>query len=267
MTLELLVLNKDWLFGLNQDGIRFEGLSKLINKAYYKARYKFDVITTPRIKNPKCFLDDLQISEKDDICLFIMLGKEEIFAELHQRDNYRRNFNSPTTNLIDSFNCDIPDKYYGLLSLENNPDITIKVANPDYVVDDQVLNRTLGTVGIKRYHGKPHLKANELQLTSFTSFMRNAGPRILDIVIERYLLQHNNNFICTTTEKIILQAEVVREHKLVEYYTSKCGFKESHDILVKVNENGYLLDNPFKESMQATRDFHVTYIFREILSR
>lgn len=270
MAFKLLVLKNDWFFKPNSGYPDFEKLTKLINKAYSKARYKFDIITTQRIKDPTTFLEDFSIDNDKRFCFFILLGSESIFDKIRLEDNFERDFSIPNRNLEESYACDIPEKYYDLLGFDNTSEIEIEEVDCNYVLDDNSLKRVLGTAGLKDC-SKEEREVNdtsELALTCFTSFMRNTAPQILDTVIYKYLLEprymSSHRLLNTATMKVMLYAEVIREHKLVEYYSSKCGFEFSSEILIEVDDNGKLKNNPFEDNILATRNFHVSFIHREI---
>lgn len=270
MAFKLLVLKNDWFFKPNSEFPDFEKLTKLINKAYSKARYKFDIITTQRIKDPTTFLEDFSIDNNKRFCFFILLGSESLFDKIRLEDNFERDFSIPNRNLEESYACDIPEKYYDLLGFDNTSEIEIEEVDCNYVLDDTVLKRVLGTAGLKdcsKEEGEVN-DTSELALTCFTSFMRNTAPQILDTVIYKYLLEPrymtSHQLLNTATMKVMLHAEVIREHKLVEYYSSKCGFEFSSEILIEVDDNGKLKNNPFEDNILATGNFHVSFIHREI---
>lgn len=270
MTFKLLVLKNDWFFKPNSGYPDFEKLTKLINKAYSKARYKFDIITTQRIKDPTTFLEDFSIDNNKRFCFFILLGSESLFDKIRLEDNFERDFSIPNRNLEESYACDIPEKYYDLLGFDNTSEIEIEEVDCNYVLDDNSLKRVLGTAGLKDC-SKEEREVNdtsELALTCFTSFMRNTAPQILDTVIYKYLLEprymSSHRLLNTATMKVMLYADVIREHKLVEYYSSKCGFEFSSEILIEVDDNGKLKNNPFEDNILATGNFHVSFIHREI---
>lgn len=270
MSFKLLVLRNDWFFKPYSEFPDFEKLTKLINKSYSKARYKFDIIRTQRIKDPNTFLEDFSIDNNKRFCFFILLGPESLFDKIRLEDNYDRDFNIPNRNLEESYACDIPEKYYDLFRFDNTSELEIEEVGTDYVLDDRTLKRVLGTAGLKSCNKEePNAcETSELLLTCFTSFMRNTAPQILDAMINKYLLESSymssHGLLNTTTKKVILYAEVIREHKLVEYYSSKCGFEFSSEILIEVDDKGRLKNNPFEDNILATKNFHVSFIHREI---
>lgn len=270
MAFKLLVLKNEWLFKPNSRLSDFEKLTKLVNKAYSKARFKFDIITTQRIKDPTTFLEDFSIDDDRRVCFFILLGSENLFNKIFLEDNFDRDFSIPNRSLEESYSCDIPEKYYDLLGFDSNSEIEIEEVDCNYILDDNVLKRVLGTAGLKACSTEETWvnDTSKLTLTCFTSFMRNTAPQILDTVLYKYLLEprymSSHQLLNTTTKKVILNAEVIREHKLVEYYSSKCGFEFSSEILVEVDDNGKLKNNPFEDNILATGNFHVSFIHREI---
>lgn len=270
MSFELLVIRDSWFLN-RSDKSDFDALTKVINKAYSKARYKFDIIKTPRIKDPTTFVEDFAINDKNRFHLFVLLGPEEGFDQLHQKDSYERNFDIPNRNLNESYACDIPGEYHDLLEFNSQSDLEINEIDHDFVLDDKILKRVLGTMGLKIHNSRDakDVGTNELLLTCFTSFMRNTAPVLLDTVIYRYLLKEkymaSHKLLKDPTKKVILHADVVKEHKLVEYYSAKCGFVFSREILIEVNEEGHLKDNPFEDNILATKNFHISFIHKEIV--
>lgn len=270
MSFKLLVLRNDWFFKPYYNLPDFENLTKLINKAYSKARYKFDIIRTQRVKDPTTLLEDFAIDNNKRFCFFILLGPEDLFDKIRLEDNYDRDFNTPNRNLEESYACDIPEKYYNLFRFDNTSELQIEEVSPKYVLDDRTLKRVLGTAGLKSCtKEEPKIcETSKLALTCFTSFMRNTAPQILDAVIEKYLLEPrympSHCLLSATTKKVILYADVIREHKLVEYYSSKCGFEFSSEILIEVDNEGRLKNNPFEDNILATKNFHVSFIHRKI---
>lgn len=250
--MELVILPKDWFF--QGDNSRFAPLQKLINKSYDKARYKFDIIRSSRIKTPTSLLTDLCVTKDDEINLFMFLGPVEKFKEEFIRDF------SASKNLQEAFSCDIPESLLKEFEFDET-DLKISIADPEFVIDDSILSRILGTVGLRSYHEeKISDSIKELELTAFTSFMRITGPKLLDIVISRFLVERYSLY-----HKILLHADVIREHRLVEYYSQKCGFKQEskEDVLIEAAEtfagNGYL-----EKGIVASQDFHIAFISREI---
>ena len=67
-------------------------------------------------------------------------------------------------------------------------------------------------------------------------------------------------------QTIIIHADVIKEHGLVEYYTKKCSFTKSsqEDILIKV-DNGQKVDNGVLEKgILASKNFHLSFLERII---
>lgn len=255
--MELIILPKCWFF--EGSPTKFAPLQKLINKSYDKPRYKYDIIKSSRIKTPTSLLSDLCVTNDDEISIFMLLGPEDKFEK--SSSSFVRDF-AASLNLQDSFNCDIPQHLLDDFDFDESSELTVSIAEPDFQLDNKVLARILGTIGIRSYHSKeksePTIK--ELELTAFTSFMRNLGPKLLDLVVNKYLLDSYSQY-----DKILLHADVIREHNLVEYYSQKCGFKQEDrdDVLIETQDN--FAGNGFLEKgVVSSQDFHIAFICKEI---
>ena len=255
--MELIILPRCWFF--EGSPTKFAPLQKLINKSYDKNRYKYDIIKSLRIKTPTSLLSDLCFTNDDEISIFMLLGPQDKFEKCSS--SFVRDF-AESSNLQDSFNCDIPQHLLDEFDFDESSELTVSIANPEFQLDNKDLARILGTVGIRSYHSKektePTIK--ELELTAFTSFMRNLGPKLLDLVVNKYLLDLYSQY-----DTILLHADVIREHNLVEYYSQKCGFNQEdrEDVLIK--SLGNFTGNEFLEKgIVSSKDFHIAFICKEI---
>lgn len=267
MCFELIVLKKEWFLYHESSSDSLKYLTGLMNKGYDKARIKYGVIKSYRVKNTGSFLDDFQIRDTEDFALLLLLGPEEIFRDLKDKDNFSRDFLRTSQDLGDMYNCDIPDKYSKLFNVNLN-DLKVNVVNPDYEVDESVVGRVLNTAGLKKYSQNGKF-TEELELTAFTSFSRGSGPKMLNLIID-ILRNRNTNPIFTElptqNAKIKLHAEVITQHNLVDYYTRKCDFEisDKETVLVRVTPDGRLEDCPFEDNIMASRDFTITFLHRDI---
>ncbi|KAK6463252.1 hypothetical protein DFJ63DRAFT_111424 [Scheffersomyces coipomensis] len=276
MTFELLALRKDWFYHHEEQELRFAGLMKIINKAYDKARFKYGIIETTRIKYPNAIPADLQLSTVDGFALFILLGPEKAFQELKEKHNYTRDFSTVSSNLEQSFNCDIPEQYLSSFDLNNLNDVKITIVDNDFELDDKTTNRVLGSAGFRIYaHGNKDDSILDLELTAFTSYMRKLGPKILNLIIDKCLLNEKLLSKLYPTlgpleqyNKIIIHADVIKEHGLVQYYVNNCTFQQADkkDIFYEVSEDKKVKsEGTLEEGILATRSFTISFIYREIL--
>ncbi|KAK6198852.1 uncharacterized protein RJT21DRAFT_51655 [Scheffersomyces amazonensis] len=275
MTFELLILKKEWFYHHRDDQYRFEGIKKLVNKSYDKSRFKFGIIQTQRIKSSQTIPEDLALQDVDDFNLFILLGSNEVFKKLSYEDGYIRDFSQDATNLEQSYDCDIPEKYYTLFDLSKIDDLKITIVDNDFNLDLNIISRSLGSAGFRTYkHTTLKDEDIELELTAFTSFMRKAGPKILNLVLDKCILNSKYFSLLFPTlpplnhyKKLILHADVIKEHKLVEYYVSACSFVPSpkDDILLEIADDNMVMAGPLECGIYATQNFHISFIHREIL--
>lgn len=260
MAYELVVLPREWVFGAHGG---FQSLAKIINKGYSKPIHKYNVILSPRIREPETFVADFTPKKYVSLHIVLLLGPETVFSQL-EADGYVRDFDRPNDSLEAAFSCDIPEKYRGLFNLNENVPVKVTEASSDYVLTPDVLYRVLATAGVKAFAedlGVPHVRPFEL--STFTSYMRGSGPVVLELLI-KHVFTNKNIYDLLAAEKVVLYADVIKEHQLVEYYVSKCGFKmtEREDVKVLLNPEGGLKDST--SSFRATRDFHLALLAREI---
>ncbi|KAK6456196.1 uncharacterized protein RJT20DRAFT_128021 [Scheffersomyces xylosifermentans] len=280
MSYELIILPKEWFFSKENVAERFEGLTNLINKSYDKSRFKFGIIESRRIRAPTALLDDLLLTDAHDINFYILLGPKSTFDILKKKGESIRDFSSEPTNLSECYDCDIPDSQVPLFPLENISDnVTVSIASKDFVLETHFLDRVLATIGIRSYHhftekNPEKAEVKDLELTAFTSYMRKTGPKFLDLVIKRCLLEEKYFSLFSDRplshySSIILHADCIKEHRLVEYYTKNCSFEpeDQEDIRIKVGQGGSGSLGTFDLGISATRDFHVSFIKREIAVR
>lgn len=231
-----------------------------INKSYAKTRYKFNIINSNRIKSPSSYLNDIQLDDYKDYVSLVLLGPKGVCAQLNRR------FDQEATNLEEAFNCDIPEDYLDELKFDKNAKVKITRVSNDYNLKTD-LYRVLGSCGLLL----EDILTNSLkfELSLFTSFMRGLGSKLLDFVIDNYLktlmitdffhLEMDNEKLT----KITLDAVVIRDHNLVDYYVNKCGFKQSDrpDLTLNPSANDM---GPFEMDLKSHKPFNVAFIYRDI---
>lgn len=257
---EVLTLTKEWLINVANAQSR-ENITKLINKAYSQVHFKFEYISSPRIKNGDLLINDLEIESSKEFILYVLLGPEDLFTKW-KLSGFERDF-AKTTKLDEIYACNIPEKYLEYLKIDQD-DLNYTVAGQHFQFDQEILNRVITTCGFKssKYIGND----KELTLTAFTSFMRGSASTFLDIVIKQCLFDYKKFKYFSPDDlskinKLIIQADVIKEHQLVDYYVNKCGFKKSpkKDIYVGSPE-----DCPFQDEVETMKPFHISFIYREV---
>lgn len=271
MSFEVIALPYSWIHRKGSSS-RFENLLNLINASYNKPRYKFGIIKTPRIKNNQSILLDLAIGVDDEICIYLLLGKDEIFEDLFDKDGYKRDLTKESINVTQAFSNDIPERYYSVFDLGQLSNAGIVFADEEFELTNDVLNRCIASVGLRSFHDKLKSGIKEFELTAFTSFMRNTAPAFLNFVINNCLLNEDRFAklsqagLLNDYNKIVIHADVIKEHGLVEYYTKKCSFVQSlrPDVHVTVAEDMKAAEGIFEKGVLAARDFHISFLEREI---
>lgn len=175
--------------------------------------------------------------------------------------------------MYQAFSNDIPERYYSVFDLGQISKANVVFADEWFEFTDDILNRCIASVGLRSFHGKYNNRGiKEIELTAFTSFMRNTAPVFLDFVIDKCLLTSygfeklSRVGILQDYNKIMIHADVIKEHGLVEYYVRKCMFIQSSkpDIHVTVAEDMKAAEGIFEDGVLAARDFHISFLEREI---
>ncbi|CAI5757742.1 unnamed protein product [Candida verbasci] len=267
MSFEIIILPYSW-FHNEITPTKFDNFKSLINKSYDKPRHKYGIIKSSRLNKNHSLLDDLAIKISDQINIYLLLVKKEAFESL----NVNRQF---TGDIDQCYNCDIPP----VLPYSDIAKSSMHVVNSRFEFNEDILQRCVASVGLKsnHYHSDSQTIAN-FELTCFTSFMRNIAPVYLEHVLSLIkhefffnLLNNTGGFNVEETgnyKKIIIYADVIVEHDLVDYYINKCNFEKTgnKDLLIEVNKEtgdagGFGL---LEDGILASRDFHLGFLKREL---
>lgn len=264
MEYELLVLTRNWF--LNSANKESRGyITKLINKAFSLVHYKYEYISSSRVTNADTLIYDLEIEKSDEFCYYVLLGPSEKF-DTWKNDGFYRQFSS-TTSLENAYDCNIPQKYIDELQFNTNSNISIIVPPSDFQFDSHMLNRVISTCGFKGYNGtKKGTRVKLLTLAAVTSFMRQSAAPTLEIVISKCLLDPKLLGCLThdrleTIDKFRIQADIIKEHQLIDFYTKKCHFKQDDkdDIYVSSVE-----DCPFEDLLTINKPFTISFLYRDV---
>lgn len=256
---ELVVIPKAWYH--NADDQSKKNFTNLMNVAYSKAKYKYQVIETTRVKNYTTLASDFGIDNCLKIYTFLLLAPEAAVSGI------TRDFDAPVKSLEDSFSCDIPDEYLPRFSFDAATEVKVTMVDDKYQFGKSELNRSLGTMALKTETDHPITKGTvDFWFTGFVSYLRGLGPKLLELVTSRVLLNPKYFHLLFDIDldvvgKILLSADCVKEHNLENYYLNKCGFRKQDkpDLFVKLG------DLPWEEGLKAYRDFHICYIEKEII--
>ncbi|KAL6453566.1 RMD6 Sporulation protein RMD6 [Candida maltosa Xu316] len=271
MPFEVLALPYSWVHKQGPSS-RFNSLRNLVNASYDKPRYKFGIIKSPRVKSNETILSDFSIDMNDEICFYLLLGTQQVFDSFYEKDGYVRDLSQDTLTTRQVFTNDIPERYYSTFDLDEIAKSDVVFVDDDFEFTDDLLNRCIASVGLRSFHGDSKPRVKEFELTAFTSFMRNTGPKVLDFVISKCLLDSGNFAKLSRTgglsdfDSIVIHADVIREHGLVDYYIKKCSFEKSSrpDVVVRVNQNMEVDADVFEEGVLASQDFHIAFLHRQI---
>ncbi|KAI5961565.1 hypothetical protein KGF57_001690 [Candida theae] len=266
MSFEILFLPKSWFHGARHS---FANLAKILNKGYDKPRLKYNILQTQRIPSVDSLLENLILTPDDELGVFLLLGGEKEFALLKDQGLVR----SFDDNSVESaFDCDIPTEFVSYFDLEKLSESTLTVADANYVLSDQTVDRVLATLALRSYDKQSSPNIKPFILTAYTSFMKNAASNFLEFVLNHLLLDPKYFNILSNTgdiskyERLSIHADCIVEHGILGYYTSKCRFEDAGErLLVKV---GSVIDeddsSAHYKALEATRDFHIAYIRRDI---
>lgn len=265
MSLEIVFLPQLWFRSRKS----FPNLSKLLNKGYDKPRLKYNIIQTPRIQSDDSLLENLAVKPDDEIGVFLLLGGEKEF-ELLKAQGVERSFDDDS--IESAFQCDIPAEFASYFDLDKLSEAPVTVADESYDLSDQVVNRVLASLGFRSYYKQSLATTKPFILTAYTSFIKNAASMFLEYVLNvllqdpKYFNALSNTGDISKYERLSINADCIVEHGLVGYYTTKCRFEATGEkVLVKVGAPiGGDASSASYKAIQATRDFHIAYIRREV---
>lgn len=270
MSYEVLILSESWFFDL-QGPDHFKVFTEIINKGYSKARDRYKIVASPRICSPDEFLTDLHLQKNHNVTSAILLGSKEVWESIERRTGFRRTFNSDISSDTCSYDSDVPShvlEEFGPLTLDNVKFTKIGNSEPlDALIKDRVL-ATAVIQALDEYKvgfTEEELCIPQFELTGFCAFGRQVGAKFLDFTIELFIGNRKSPFsIDQELKKSLLCCTVIKEHKLVQYYTSKCQFRQTNrpDVLISLLDATLRLE----DSMRFNRDFHISFLHREIVS-
>lgn len=270
MTYELLVIPKEWLFTPFPG--QFDVLTDIINKLYSKAMAKYGIVQSTRIKHSGKFLSDFLLTPEKDVFLLVLLGSHDAFRQLKEKEGYERNFVADVFPLSGAFDSDVPAQYmlyFGELSDER---VKITTLTPGEALTEDAANRVLATAGFKTFHeldpladdlvAKSEPTVKEYELTSYGSFGKRMGPRLLDYAIDKFVADPHCVYLNQKDiTGCVLHAVVIREHDLVPYYTHACRFVPSGKAdAVYSSGKPWMLE----DGVITTQDIHLAFLRRDI---
>lgn len=248
MGYDLVVLPKNWFFEDVYPG-KFDRLANIINTGYDRAKNKYRIIETSRIKKPQDLPIDLQYSPEKDVFLTLLLGLTECFQSIEPRE-----FSKVPFLLLQYGN------HFGELTKDN---VNIHLVDTKFVIDEDIQSRVLSTVGFKTHNGSKEESTVEYEITAFTSFVSGIGSKLLEFVIENTFKDPNTRYFDSSKVATVhLHAVVIRDHDLVPYYAKYCNFHRfgQPDLLIKANNE----NSPLEDGIVASRDFHLAFLRRTL---
>lgn len=258
------MLSSNWLAGPYSS--RFDNLKKVINKSYNKARFKYGIIKTPRINSKVSIYDNFRVQGDSEISILLLLGAEEQFKKFREEDNYFRAF-EPSFSWEEANDCNIPEKYLSQLVFNENTPVKLTYYDLNEPFTAEQANRIIGSVGFKSYKGaEADSSTRELEVTAFTSFMRRSAPTMLELAIKHYLKLEGgpHKDLHGEYEKVVLHAEVIKEHNLVQYYVNACSFEQADKPEVLIPIVSAANSGIFEDNLEAYQDFHICSLYRAI---
>ncbi|KAI5966546.1 uncharacterized protein KGF55_000855 [Candida pseudojiufengensis] len=259
MSFEILIIPNSWFRNPNSD---FTNLRYLINKGYDKPVQKYGIIQTKRIISNDSFFENLAVLPNDELNLFLLLGSNEKIEELEKNGVYRDFKNE---NIDNAFECDIPKEFGSLFSLNELSDSRIRIVDEDFKFDDNILKRVLTLFGLRTYNYEVSNQDEiNLNLTTFCSFLYNSASTFFEIIISKCLknskiyeeLYHEP---LSNYKSLIIHADCIIEHNLIDYYITKCKFKKSHKANISIENAGI----SYKQ-IKATKNFEIGFLYRRI---
>ncbi|KAI5969508.1 hypothetical protein CANMA_001576 [Candida margitis] len=265
MPLEIVFLPSPWF----RARCSFPNLAKLLNKGYDKPRLKYNIIQTPRIRNSESLLENLAVKPDDEIGIFLLLGGEKEFAALKER-GFERDFNDDSVE--SALECDIPPEFSSYFDLDMLNTAQVTIADTSYDFNEKKLNRVIASLGFRSYYKNSNQTTKPFILTAYTSFVKNAASKFLEFVLKELLVDPKYFNVLSHTGDIAkygrlsIHADCIVEHGLVGYYTKKCSFEATGEkVLVQVGASiGGDASSASYKAIEASRDFHIAYIRREI---
>lgn len=263
MSFELIVLPAAWVKSPNVDGKKYDVLTKVLNKSYAKVATKFGIITSTRIQHSKDFLDNLLIINGKEAFFFLLLGPVEEFEKL-EKTGFVRDFDTPNDSYENSLVCDIPSEFVSKFQLTEDSDVKVTVAEPDFVVTEEIGKRIIATLAFKDFYEKDEtIKAYEM--TAVTSYVRRLGAPFINYVINNFFAKKVDGTF-NYDKRFVIHCDAITEHGLGKFYIDACGFTPSPepDLLIEVKPDGRLHDSDFEDNLRATQDFHLSFFYREV---
>ncbi|CUM67616.1 uncharacterized protein PRCAT00005316001 [Priceomyces carsonii] len=287
MSFEILVLRKNWFY-TEKSRETSHPLVGLLNKAYAKVKYKYQILKSDRVPKDLCLAFD--VASAEEFSFLLLLGPTDKF-DLLKNNGIIRDFSERAKNFEEANDCDIPPEYVHLFDLKSNSDVKWTVADDDYEFTDDVIYRVLSTVGVKsgspdennktskgdtsKDKSPPKVNAvKEIYITAFTSFCKNTASKFLDLILQEIFFEKlaeslENRPQTLKKEKLIVHADCVKEHCLVDYYVSKLNFELANkEYYFDIMKDGTIHSDALPDHMleiKAYRDFHITFLKRTVL--
>lgn len=269
MSYEVLLLSQEW-FKQSQDPSHFQVLTEIINKGYSKPRDRFQVVLSARIQAPQYLLRDLQIDVNKHLVFAILLGSKEKLKEAERQFGYTRTFNADISQSSSCNDSDVPPEILEHLGPLRKDNIKFRSISPGKALDPEIKDRVLATVGYKALSPQEidgsieHEGARYYELTGFCAFGKRLGTSFLEFTIEEFFGARESPIaIDPNVPQYFICCTVIVEHDLVSYYTQACGFSKSKRPDERVSKSK--IPKELETSMIFRKDFHVAFLFREVI--
>lgn len=233
-------------------------LTEIINRGYDMPRFKYKVVNNPRITTPETISEDFGFTEAEPgSFLYVFIDIKCIANSIPK--------------IADNFT--VVSESEVVVGAGTGDKHKVKVLEIDGLLaySEELHQATIGTIAIKPYeyytiennNNNENNKTSEedsskhcsMEITSFTSFRKNTGTVLLNLLIKDI-----NATVLSRSSIIVnkLIAIVIVEHELVGYYEKKLGFVETDRWEVSLSKTKN------KKGIEALKDFHLAYMYREI---
>lgn len=211
-----------------------ESLCHIMNKGYNVPRFKYNIITTPRVKNNTTLLEDFTIDDPANAYLIFCFQEPDPNVNLHVINNELiEDAHTTRQKLIDLH------PHVDLKNTEMRYDVSAggdNLLNLPERMDDSLL----GMICLKP-HGE-----KAFEITGFISFYKNLGTKLIQ-VCELFAKERLN--------AKSLHITAIHEHDLRGMY-EKWGFQFENKVLVPLCNEG-ISNDLLEDNIGATQDFHL----------
>lgn len=221
-------------------------LTRVLNRGYDLPRFKYNVITTPRIKNS--LVEDLGVSPLQDSYVFFCIANDEPTEDKHigcdePLDDYEQ-----TTEKLK-----LRYPHIAVNDVQRCYDNSVDQTRSDLPLPKPLEDRLLSMAALKPHHTE---SGQAFEVTGFVSFYKGAGSLVI-----REAEQFAAKFLGASQ----IWVTAIKEHQLREMY-EKWGYNFVEHIYVPLASNGEV-DNSgssLENDIGATRPFYLEVMMKSV---